>query len=243
MSKNAETESAPRIPRHVAIIMDGNGRWARQKGVPHLRGHREGAESLRAIVKACKKLGVKILTVYAFSTENWRRPKREVSGLMKLLVTYLRNQEHELHDNRIRLRHIGRLQDLAPAVRAELVRVMKATESYSDGQLILALSYGGREEIAHAASCLAADVKAGKLAPNEIDEQALSARLYVPDVPDPDLMIRTSGEMRLSNFLLWQLSYAELYVTDTLWPDFREEEFRLALAEYGKRQRRFGGQG
>ena len=228
------------VPRHVAVIMDGNGRWAKQRGRPRLFGHRAGADSLRAILRACRDHGVEYLTVYAFSTENWVRPQDEVSGLMSLLKTFLKKDEHELHENQVRLRVTGRLQDLPKAVRTELERVMAATKNYEKGHLILALSYGGRAEIVDAVRAIAADVGAGRLAPEAIDEKAIAARLYLPDVPDPDLMIRTSGELRLSNFLLWELSYSEFYFTETLWPDFREADFAKALEEYARRQRRYG---
>ena len=228
------------VPRHVAVIMDGNGRWAKQRGRPRLFGHRAGADSLRAILRACRDHGVEYLTVYAFSTENWVRPQDEVSGLMSLLKTFLKKDEHELHENQVRLRVTGRLQDLPKAVRNELERVMEATRNYEKGHLILALSYGGRAEIVDAVRAIAADVRAGRLAPEAIDEKAIAARLYLPDVPDPDLMIRTSGELRLSNFLLWELSYSEFYFTETLWPDFREADFAKALEEYARRQRRYG---
>lgn len=228
------------VPRHVAVIMDGNGRWAKQRGRPRLFGHRAGADSLRAVLRACRDHGVEFLTVYAFSTENWVRPKDEVGGLMSLLRTFLKKDEHELHENQVRLRVTGRIQDLPKAVRRELERVMEATKAYEKGHLILALSYGGRTEIADAVRAIAEKVQAGELAPAQIDEATISRHLYLPDVPDPDLMIRTSGEIRLSNFLLWELSYAEFYFTDTLWPDFREPNFAEALAEYSRRQRRFG---
>ena len=231
---------ASKIPAHVAIIMDGNGRWADQHGLPRLRGHERGTDSVREAVRTCRKLGVRYLTLYAFSVENWSRPKAEVDGLMNLLRRFLRSEEDELHQNKVRLRVIGRISDLPQSVRAELDRVMAATQGYVDGNLILALSYGARTEIAHACREIARRVQAGGLAVDAIDEQTVGQHLYAPDVPDPDLMIRTSGEMRLSNFLLWQLSYAELYVTDVLWPDFREAEFRAALEEFGRRERRFG---
>ncbi len=238
MSAKAAQPSA--VPRHVAIIMDGNGRWARQRLRPRLFGHRAGAESLRAVLRACRDHGVEYLTVYAFSTENWVRPQDEVSGLMSLLRTFLKKDEHELHENQVRLRVTGRAQDLPKAVRAELQRVMDATKGYSKGHLILALSYGGRAEIVDAVRAIAAEAKAGRLDPAKIDEAAIASHLYLPDVPDPDLMIRTSGELRLSNFLLWELSYAEFYFTDTLWPDFREADFAKALEEYARRARRYG---
>ena len=237
MSEPVETAC---VPRHVAIIMDGNGRWAKQRGKPRLFGHRAGADSLRAVLHACRDHGVEYLTVYAFSTENWVRPREEVSGLMSLLKTFLKKDEHDLHENQVRLRVTGRIQDLPRAVRSELERVMAATKDYRKGHLILALSYGGRAEILDAVKTIAAKVKAGELEPEQIDERAIAGHLYLPDVPDPDLMIRTSGELRLSNFLLWELSYAEFYFTDTLWPDFREEAFAQALAEYSRRQRRYG---
>ena len=217
---------APAVPRHVAIIMDGNGRWAKKRGQPRLAGHRAGADALRRALRACRNHGVEYLTVYAFSTENWVRPKLEVTGLMRLLKTFLKKDEHELHENGVRLRVTGRIGDLPPAVRAELERVMEAT--------------GGRAEIADAARSLAADAAAGRLDPAAIDETAVASRLYLPDVPDPDLLIRTSGECRLSNFLLWEASYSEFVFTDVLWPDFGEDDFAAALAEYARRQRRFG---
>ena len=237
MSQQAETAC---VPRHVAVIMDGNGRWAKRRMQPRLFGHRAGAESLRAVLRACREAGVEYLTVYAFSTENWVRPKDEVSGLMSLLKTFLKKDERELHENQVRLRVTGRIGDLPAAVRSELERVMEATKHYEKGHLILALSYGGRTEIVDAVRVLAGKVKAGEIEPAQIDEALLARHLYLPDVPDPDLMIRTSGELRLSNFLLWELSYAEFYFTDTLWPDFREADFAKALAEYSRRQRRFG---
>ena len=228
------------VPRHVAVIMDGNGRWAKQRGQPRIFGHRAGAESLRAILRACRDHGVEYLTVYVFSTENWIRPRDEVTGLMALLKTFLKKDEHELHENQVRLRVTGRIQELPKAVRAELERVMVATRSYAKGQLILARSYGGRMELVDAVRAIAAAAQAGELDPARIDEATISRHLYLPDVPDPDLMIRTSGELRLSNFLLWELSYAEFYFTETLWPDFREPDFAKALAEYARRQRRYG---
>ena len=229
-----------KIPRHVAIIMDGNGRWARRRGLPRLKCHEQGAESVRAVVPTCKQIGIKFLTLYAFSVENWVRPKSEVAGLMSLLVKFLNEEEHELHDNRVRLRVIGRREDLPKNVVNGLARVERNTEHYEEGQLILALSYGARTEITAAARRIAERVEAGELSADDVDEGLVRSHLYAPDVPDPDLLIRTSGEMRISNFLLWQISYSELYVTDVMWPDFREEELRKAVEEYGRRQRRFG---
>ena len=229
-----------RVPQHVAIIMDGNGRWAQSRGLPRIRGHQVGTESVRTIVRACKKAGIKYLTLYAFSVENWVRPKTEIRGLMRILKHFLTKEENELHENQVRLRVIGRLHDLPPDVQAELKRVMKATEHYTGGQLILALSYGGRAEIVDAVRAIARKAKKGDLSPEAIDDRTIAENLYAPDVPDPDLMIRTSGELRISNFLLWQLSYSEFYVTDVLWPDFREAEFEKALEAYSRRHRRFG---
>ena len=228
------------IPEHVAIIMDGNGRWAKQRGWPRIRGHQEGAESVRAIVRACKNAGVKYLTLYAFSLENWVRPKDEISGLMRLLRKFLKEQEKELHENQVRLRVIGHIHDLPKDLQRELYRVMENTKHYDQGNLTLALSYGSRAEITDAMQTIARKVKEGALAPDDISEQTIAQHLYAPEIPDPDLMIRTSGEMRISNFLLWQLSYAEFYITDVFWPDFREDEFKQALDAYAKRHRRFG---
>ncbi|MBL7075877.1 MAG: isoprenyl transferase [Kiritimatiellae bacterium] len=239
----SDTARNAEVPRHVAIIMDGNGRWAKQRGLPRLKGHEQGAESVRAAIRSCRDAGVDYLTLYAFSVENWSRPRPEINGLMRLLRTFLRDRAQELHDDRVRLRATGRIADLPDAVRKELERVMRETETYENGTLILALSYGGRAELVDATRRIAAEVKAGTLDPDAIDEQTIADHLYLPDVPDPDLLIRTSGEMRLSNFLLWQLSYTELYVTDVLWPDFRDDEFKKALAAYAGRERRFGGVG
>jgi len=228
------------VPRHIAIIMDGNGRWAKQRGLPRIKGHETGAESVRAVVRACKQAGVEYLTLYAFSVENWIRPADEIGGLMRLLRLFLENNEHELHENEVRLRVIGRMQDLPILIQRRLNRVMEATKDYRAGNLILALSYGGRAELVDAVKQIARAAVAGKVKPGRITEKTIQQHLYAPDVPDPDLMIRTSGEMRLSNFLLWQLSYAELYVTDVMWPDFRESHLLKAIEEYGHRHRRFG---
>jgi len=228
------------IPQHVAIIMDGNGRWARQRGLPRLKGHEAGAESVRTAIRTCKECGIRYLSLYAFSVENWVRPRSEIRGLMRLLRHFLKEREYELHENRVRLRVSGRLSDFPDDVQRELARVEEATGVYDEGQLILCLSYGGRTEIAHAAREIARLARDGRLDPDTVDEDTVASHLYLPDVPDPDLMIRTSGEMRISNFLLWQLSYAELYITSVMWPDFREEAFHEAIAEYGRRHRRFG---
>lgn len=234
------SRTPPVIPQHVAIIMDGNGRWAKAQGLPRLRGHRAGAESVRAILLACRKVGVKYLTLYAFSSENWVRPRPEVAGLMSLLREFLRDQADELHKHKVRLRVIGHQQDLPLPVRRELNRVIDETAHYTDGHLILALSYGGRQEITDAVRAIAEKVQRNELEPKKITEDTLAQHLYLPDVPDPDFMIRTSGEMRISNFLLWQLSYAELYVTPVMWPEFREPQFLEAMEVYQGRHRRFG---
>jgi undecaprenyl diphosphate synthase len=231
---------APAVPRHVAVIMDGNGRWAKERGKRRIFGHRAGADALERILLACRKFGVEILTVYAFSTENWIRPADEVSGLMRLLLHFLKSKEKVLHENGTRLRTIGRIGDFPAEVQAELRRVMDATAHHTRGQFVIALSYGGRAEIADAAKQIARDAAAGRLDPEAVDEAAVASRLYLPDIPDPDLLIRTSGEIRLSNFLLWEASYAELYFTPVLWPDFGEAGFKAALDEYARRNRRFG---
>jgi len=233
--------SISNVPSHVAIIMDGNGRWANEHGLPRLKGHEEGTQSVLAVLKAAKKADVKYLTIYAFSTENWKRPVEEVNGLMSLLGSMLKKHAKEFLDNKIRLRVMGEIDGLPKAVQMGLSRLMKQSEKDYEHTLIVALNYGSRKEIAEAAKAIARKVAAGQLDPETITEETVAQHLYLPDVPDPELMIRTSGELRLSNFLLWQLSYAELYVTETYWPDFREKEFFQALESFGKRGRRFGG--
>lgn len=228
------------IPQHVAIIMDGNGRWAKQRGKSRIKGHEAGAESVRCVIRGCREAGVKYLTLYAFSVENWVRPEAEVRGLMKLLLRFLKKDEKDLHENGVRLRVTGRIQDLPAAVQKELNRVMDETRHYTNGQVIFALSYSGRAELVDAAKKMAEKVQNGTLKPEDITEQTLSNHMYLPDVPDPDLMIRTSGEQRLSNFLLWELAYAEFYFDPVYWPDFREAHFKKALDVYASRNRRFG---
>ncbi len=235
----ADQDSA--APRHVAMIMDGNGRWARERGLSRLEGHRAGAETVRRMVEACAQLKIPYLTLYAFSTENWQRPKAEVAALMQLLQSFLTKRLPDLRKHKIRLNAIGELERLPPRVLEALTKAMEATRDGTGGTLTLALSYGSRLEIVAAARALARKVQAGELAPEAITEELLSAHLYTADLPDPDLIIRTSGELRLSNFLLWQASYAELWVTPTCWPDFSADEFRGAIAEFNRRQRRFGG--
>ena len=225
---------------HLAIIMDGNGRWAKARGLPRTEGHRSGGETVRRVLQYCRNAGIRYLTLYAFSVENWKRPKEEVDALMNLLVAYLAGEESMLHQNQVRLRIMGRREDLPERAQAALKHVEEATAHY-DRQLILCLSYGGRTEMVTAAQRLARRVAAGELSPEAIDEATFAEQLYLPDVPDPDLIVRTSGEMRLSNFLLWQASYAELYVTPVLWPDFSEADFKAALDAFEQRNRRYGG--
>ncbi len=233
----------PAPPRHIAIIMDGNGRWAQARGLSRVRGHEEGAESVRAIVRACRELGVGALTLYSFSTENWRRPATETAALMRLLQRYLRQEREEILTNGIRLRAIGELGRLPGFVRKPLAALRRESRGNEGMVLNLALSYGGRSEITQAARALAREVAAGRLHPDDIDEAAFARHLDTAGLPDPDLLIRTSGELRLSNFLLWQLAYTELYVTETAWPDFRRPQLLEALEEYASRERRFGKTG
>ena len=236
-----DLQSLEKIPRHVALIMDGNGRWAQERGLPRIEGHKEGAKSVRAVLRAASEAGVEYVTVYAFSTENWKRPPQEVNGLMKLIVSSIKDYEEELHENQIRLRIMGQIERLPLFVRTQLNKTMEATKDYTKRTFIVALSYGSRTEIAEAAKRIAQAAKDGILDPQKIDEQTVAAHLYLPDVPDPELLIRTSGELRLSNFLLWQLSYSEFFITDTFWPDFREEQLFEALAAFNQRDRRYGG--
>jgi undecaprenyl diphosphate synthase len=234
-------EAKDSLPQHVAIIMDGNGRWARQRHLPRIEGHRLGAESARVIIRAAGELGIKYLTLYAFSAENWNRPKEEVDALMKYLVHYLKTETPELNKNNVRLEVIGQIYRLPENVQEHLNKSI-ATLSKNNGlTLIMALSYGGRTEIVDAVRSIAKKVKARELDPADITEQVVAQHLYTRNWPDPDLLIRTSGEMRVSNFLLWQISYAELLITPTLWPDFRKPQFYAALEEYHQRHRRFGG--
>ncbi len=233
--------SIDNVPAHVAIIMDGNGRWAKERELPRLKGHEEGAQSVRAILRATRQAGVKYLTLYAFSTENWMRPKDEVDGLMNLLSIFMDRYRNDLLKNKIRLRVIGQPERLPEKVQKKLSKLMEESAKEYEHTLIIALSYGSRTEIAEAAKAIARKAAAGELDPETVNEETVAQHLYLPDVPDPELMIRTSGELRLSNFLLWQLSYAELYVTDTYWPDFKEAEFFEALKAFNQRGRRYGG--
>jgi undecaprenyl diphosphate synthase len=235
-----ESLDLERLPVHVAIIMDGNGRWAKKRLMNRVRGHEKGADTVRRIVRTCREIGISTLTLYAFSTENWARPKAEVMALMQLLRRFLQRERATLLENDIRLGTIGQIERLPAEVRAELDDVMRATASNTSMRLNLALSYGGRQELVEMTRRVAAQVAAGTLTPEAIDADTVAANLYTAGQPDPDLMIRTSGEMRISNYLLWQLAYAELYITDTLWPDFSREEFLDILVAFQKRDRRFG---
>ncbi|MCD6087299.1 MAG: isoprenyl transferase [Candidatus Hydrothermae bacterium] len=232
-----------KIPKHIAIIMDGNGRWAQKRGLPRIIGHKTGVESVREVVRVASELGVEYLTLYTFSRENWKRPKDEVMGLMNLLKRLLRIEVEELNRNNVRIKAIGRLQDLPDEVLEELERARRLTEKNDGLKLYLALSYGGRAEIVDALKKALKKWEEGKLSPDVIDEESFHQFLYDPELPDPDLLIRTSGEMRVSNFMLWQIAYSEIYVTPTLWPDFRREELLKAIEDYSKRERRFGGIG
>lgn len=228
------------IPDHIAIIMDGNGRWAKSRGNMRADGHKAGVDSVRDITEACAQIGVKHLTLYAFSTENWDRPKFEVNALMRLLASSLRKEADNLHENNIRLETIGQINRFPKKCQRELQEVMQLTEDNDRLQLCLALSYSGRWDITEAVKKLAHRVKEGNINPDDIDDEMISANLSTADIPDPELIIRTSGEYRLSNFLLWQLAYSELYITETYWPDFRRNELYKAIQSFQERDRRFG---
>ena len=229
------------VPRHVAIIMDGNGRWAKKRHLPRVAGHRQGVEAVRKVVKAAPNLGIEVLTLYAFSSENWRRPADEVSDLMGLLRVYLRNEIAELHENGVRLRFIGNWRGLSPDLVAMLDEAAARTAANTRLTLVIALNYGAQDEIARAAQALAREVQAGRLTPESITPELLAGQLDTADIPLPDLIIRTSGEQRLSNFLLWQAAYAELMFTDELWPDFGQASLAAAVEAFGQRERRYGG--
>lgn len=225
-----------RVPKHVAIIMDGNGRWAKQRGLPRTEGHRQGKENLRRILEACVEFGVEILTIYAFSTENWERPPAEVNVLMSILELVLDQEVKRLHKNGVQVRHIGKLEGVAPNLQAKIRKACDYTRDNNRLILNVAFNYGGRDEIVHAVQQI---VREG-IPADAIDDATISRYLYTAGLPDPDLIIRTSGELRVSNFLIWQGAYSEYYVTSTFWPDFDKEELRKALVEYGQRRRRFG---
>ncbi len=229
------------VPKHVAIVMDGNGRWAEHRGLPRTAGHRAGADAARRVIQACGDLGIEVLTLYSFSSENWKRPADEVDALMSLCVEYCAKEMESLREENIRVRTIGRRFDLPDDVQQALRALEDRTADCTGPTLCLAINYGSRTELVDAARSLANSVARGDLKPDEITESDIAARLYAPDLPDPDLFVRTGGSHRLSNFLLWQLSYAELVVIDTLWPDFDGSGLAEAVAEFGRRERRFGG--
>ncbi len=238
----AESIDPDRLPAHIAIIMDGNGRWARKRNLPRAAGHTAGVDAVRNTVETCSRLGIQALTLYAFSTENWKRPRAEVDMLWRLLRIYLRRELPEIMGNRIRLTCMGRVDALPAPVRQELESTIAATAQNTGMQLNLAINYGGRAELVDAVNAIVEEARIeGRLGDLRIDEEAIAARLYTAGMPDPDLLIRTSGEMRVSNFLLWQIAYAQLYVTDTLWPDFRRADLLAAILDYQRSDRRFGG--
>lgn len=230
-----------RLPAHVAVIMDGNGRWANKRSLPRIAGHRAGAESVRATVETAARLGLRYLTLYAFSTENWKRPRLEVDALMKLLKEFLNKELAALQRNKIRFQMIGREQGLAPRLLEEIKKAEQETSTNTGLRLNIAINYGGRSEVTDAVRQLAWEVAAGRLNPDRIDEALISTKLYTGSLPDPDLLIRTSGELRISNFLIWQIAYSELYVTEKLWPDFRGADLMAAILDYQQRDRRYGG--
>lgn len=232
--------STPNLPRHIAVIMDGNGRWAKKRFMPRLAGHRAGVEAARRIVKNCARRGIKVLTLFAFSSENWRRPQQEVDHLMELFLTGLEREAAELHKNNIQLRFIGDRHRFSAHLVAKIHEVEQQTSQNTGMVLLIAADYGGQWDITRAAQQLARDALAGTIKVEDITADSITSRLSFADLPDPDLFIRTSGEMRISNFLLWQLAYAELYFTDIHWPDFDEKELEKALAQYAKRERRYG---
>lgn len=240
MSTYKDKIDLSRLPQHIAIIMDGNGRWAKEKGYPRVFGHKNGVKSVSVITEAATELGIKYLTLYVFSTENWGRPLEEVNALMELLVDSIEKETTRLMKNNIRLMTIGDLNRLPEKVRAKLVDCSRVTSGNTGLTLILALSYSSRWEIKNAIQHIATDVKQGKVNPEDISDELISSYMLTKDVPDPDLLIRTSGEIRLSNFLLWQIAYAELYFTEKHWPAFRKEEFYKSIVNYQKRDRRFG---
>jgi undecaprenyl diphosphate synthase len=232
---------AHRLPQHIAVIMDGNGRWAQRRHLPRIAGHRAGTQSARTIIETCAQLKISALTLYAFSMENWRRPKAEIDFLMRLLRQYLRKELPVIQKNNIRLMFIGRPDELPSAVRDDMVSAMEQTAGNSGMKLAVALNYGGRAELVDAFNRILDSVKNNGLAGARVDEEVISRHLYTAGLPDPDLLIRTSGEMRVSNFLLWQIAYAEIYVTETLWPDFTRVQLYEALLDFQKRERRYGG--
>jgi undecaprenyl diphosphate synthase len=232
--------NSEKLPAHVAIIMDGNGRWAKKRLLNRIKGHEKGSETVRTIVRTCREIGIPILTLYAFSTENWQRPKSEVTALMSLLKTFLESEITEMLGNNVRLNAIGQIERLPEDVRQTLGKTMDLTKNNDGLRLNLALSYGGRSEILNMVKQIAKKVKDGNIDPELITFEHISEHLYTGDMPDPEILIRTSGEMRISNFLLWQIAYTEIFITDTLWPDFGKDEFVQILKDYQRRERRFG---
>lgn len=233
----SEGASESRIPRHIAVIMDGNGRWAKQRGLPRLAGHRAGTENIRAIVSACDQIGVRYLTLYAFSTENWSRPSIEVQGLMQILSDFIDRETRNLHEQNVHLRHLGRLDGLSPRLRQKVQQAIELTKENTGLTLAIAFNYGGRADIVDAVRAIVAE----GISPGRIDEQVIADHLYTRGMPDPDVVIRTSGEHRTSNFLTWQAAYSEYWFTPVFWPDFRPEHLQQAISDYGRRERRFGG--
>jgi len=236
----AQLKQTGNIPNHIAIIMDGNGRWAKKRSLPRIAGHKEGVESVRDIVEICGQLGVNYLTLYAFSTENWKRPKQEVSLLMRLLMRALRDETDKLHEKNVRVHTIGDIAALPQEVQDELLDAIEKTKHNTGLNLLLALSYSGRWDLINAVKQIASEVKKGNLKIEHINDQIISQHLSTKDIPEPDLLVRTSGELRISNFLLWQLAYSEIYISEVLWPDFRRGELYKAISDYQKRERRFG---
>lgn len=230
-----------KLPLHIAIIMDGNGRWAKKRGLTRGMGHREGARNLKKVTKFCGNLGIKFLTIYAFSTENWKRPKNEVDTLMSLLLEYLKNADRELGGENVKIKVIGDRQGLSEQIKSEIKRVEESTKANNGMQLNIALNYGSRDEILHAIKEISKEIGKGELSADKIDIKTVSDHLYTYGTPDPDLLIRTSGEKRISNFLLWQIAYTEFWYTDALWPDFSEKHILEAIQVYQSRDRRFGG--
>jgi len=239
-SDNLTQIDTTNLPNHVAIIMDGNGRWAKKHRLSRIQGHEKGSDAVRAVVRTCREIGVSHLTLYAFSTENWQRPKNEVDALMTLLKKFLKSEQKEMQEKNIRLNVMGQIERLPQDVRRELSKVMTLTEKNNALYLHLALSYGGRAEIVRMVQALLKKCKMGQIEPDAINERIIAEHLYTQGIPDPDLLIRTSGEMRISNFLLWQIAYTELYITPTLWPDFGKQEFLQIIKDYQRRERRFG---
>ncbi|MEH2358478.1 isoprenyl transferase [Nostoc sp.] len=228
------------LPQHVAVIMDGNGRWAKRQGLPRIMGHKRGVDALKDLLRCCQDWGIQALTAYAFSTENWKRPQEEVDFLMTLFQRVLRQELREMVEENVQIKFVGNLQDLPRSLQQEISRSMAETKDNRGIRFSVATNYGGRQEILQACQAIAKQVQQGLLQPDEIDEQVFESHLYTAGIIDPDLLIRTSGEMRLSNFLLWQMAYGEIYITDTLWPDFDRAEFHRALCAYQQRERRFG---